>query len=153
MSSPGPRTVSRTGHARPNRHRPSSAVPATGLPNSWVLNGWRAHRPLDRREPHPYRVRMSLTRVHNFAISLDCYGTCEGQTLEAPFGHAGHRLMEWAFETRTFREMGFHGETAGSVGVDNAFASRWGAGIGAEIMGRNKFGPQRGPWTDEQWRG
>lgn len=96
---------------------------------------------------------MSLVRVHNFSLSLDGYGTGEGQTLEAPFGHADQRLMEWAFETRTFREMGLHGETAGSRGVDEAFASQWGSGIGVEIMGRNKFGPQRGPWQDEEWRG
>ena len=96
---------------------------------------------------------MSLVRVHNFAVSLDGYGTGEGQTLEAPFGHAGHRLMEWAFETSTFRQMGLHGTTAGTHGVDEAFASNWAPGIGVEIMGRNKFGPQRGPWTDEEWQG
>ena len=96
---------------------------------------------------------MSRVRVHNFSISLDGFGTGEDQTLEAPFGHAGHRLMEWAFETRTFRDMGIHGETEGSHGVDEAFASAWAPGIGVEIMGRNKFGPQRGPWQDEQWKG
>ena len=96
---------------------------------------------------------MSMVRVHNFSVSLDGFGTGEGQQLEAPFGHAGSQLMEWAFETRTFRDMGLHGESAGSWGVDDAFASRWGSGIGAEIMGRNKFGPQRGPWPDEQWKG
>lgn len=94
---------------------------------------------------------MSRVRVHNFSVSLDGFGTGEGQTLEAPFGHAGHRLMEWALPTRTFARMGFGGE--GSVGVDDALASRWAEGIGVEIMGRNKFGPQRGPWTDEEWRG
>lgn len=96
---------------------------------------------------------MSLARVHNFSISLDGFGAGESQTLEAPFGYAGARLMSWALETRTFREMGLHGETEGSRGVDEAFASNWGPGIGAEIMGRNKFGPQRGPWTDHDWQG
>ncbi|MBO0594041.1 dihydrofolate reductase family protein [Nesterenkonia sp. E16_7] len=96
---------------------------------------------------------MSLVRVHNFSISLDGFGAGEGQSLEAPFGHAGMRLMEWAFETRTFREMGLPGKTQGSRGVDEAFASQWGTRIGAEIMGRHKFGPQRGPWADEEWRG
>lgn len=96
---------------------------------------------------------MSLVRVHNFSISLDGFGTGEGQTLEAPFGHAGSRLVEWAFETRTFREMGLHGEPAGSSGVDEAFASAWKPGIGAEVMGRNKFGPHRGPWEDHEWKG
>lgn len=96
---------------------------------------------------------MSLVRVHNFSISLDGFGAGEGQTLEAPFGHAGSRLVEWAFETRTFREMGLHGESAGSSGVDEAFASAWKPGIGAEVMGRNKFGPHRGPWEDHEWKG
>ena len=96
---------------------------------------------------------MSLVRVHNFSVSLDGCGTGAGQQLDAPFGHAGTRLLEWAFETRTFRQMGLHGETEGSFGVDEAFASQWGTGVGAEIMGRNKFGPQRGPWENEDWKG
>jgi dihydrofolate reductase len=96
---------------------------------------------------------MSLVRVHNFSVSLDGFGTGEGQQLDAPFGHAGMRLMEWAFETRTFRAMGIHGETEGSFGLDEAFASQWGPGVGVEIMGRNKFGPQRDPWENEEWKG
>jgi len=55
---------------------------------------------------------MSLVRVHNFSVSLDGFGTGEGQQLDAPFGHAGSRLMDWAIETRTFREMGLHGESS-----------------------------------------
>jgi dihydrofolate reductase len=94
---------------------------------------------------------MSRVRVHNFSISLDGFGTGEGQSLEAPFGHAGHRLNEWFFATRTFQEM--LGKPGGSAGVDDAFARDWGPGIGAEIMGRNKFGYQRGPWVDEEWKG
>lgn len=94
---------------------------------------------------------MSLVRVHNFTVSLDGFGTGAGQSLEAPFGHAGGRLMGWFATTRTFREL--HGEPGGSAGVDDAFASNWGPGIGAEIMGRNKFGPERGPWTDTSWKG
>jgi len=94
---------------------------------------------------------VSLVRVHNFAISLDGFGTGDGQSLESPFGHAGSRLHEWFFPTRAFREM--QGQPGGSAGVDNAFAGQWGPGIGVEIMGRNKFGPQRGPWTDEEWKG
>lgn len=96
---------------------------------------------------------MSLVRVHNFSVSLDGFGAGEGQTLEAPFGHADMRLMQWAFGTRTFREMGLPGPTPGSTGVDDAFARQWGPEIGAEIMGRNKFGPQRGAWEDEEWKG
>jgi dihydrofolate reductase len=94
---------------------------------------------------------MSLVRVHNFAVSLDGYGTGEGQSLQAPFGHADGRLMEWFFTTRSFRAM--QGESGGGTGVDDAFASNWSTGIGAEIMGRNKFGPQRGPWADHEWQG
>ncbi|BCY11799.1 DNA-binding protein [Actinoplanes sp. L3-i22] len=89
--------------------------------------------------------------MHNLAVSLDGFATGEGQSLEAPFGHAGVRLMEWFFETRAFRSM--NGKDGGSEGVDNAFAAAWGPGIGAEIMGRNKFGPQRGAWADETWQG
>ncbi|MFN8108321.1 MAG: dihydrofolate reductase family protein [Thermoleophilia bacterium] len=94
---------------------------------------------------------MSKVRVENFTVSLDGYSTGEGQTLEAPFGHAGTRLMSWAFETRTFKTM--FGTEGGSLGVDEAFARQWNEGVGAEIMGRNKFGPQRGPWEDESWKG
>jgi dihydrofolate reductase len=98
---------------------------------------------------------MSQVRVHNFSISLDGFGTGVGLTLDAPFGHAGQRLHEWFFPTRFFRSM--VGGTGGSVGVDHSFAKRNDLGFGAEIMGRNKFGAQTGPWTDvgtaEEWRG
>ena len=94
---------------------------------------------------------MSKVRVHNFSVSLDGFGTGVGQSLETPFGHAGMRLHQWAFGTRTFRAMG--GEPGGSDGVDEAFASTWAEGIGAEIMGRNKFAPLSGPWPDADWRG
>lgn len=94
---------------------------------------------------------MSLVRVHNFGVSLDDFGTGEGQTLEQPFGHAGHRLLEGFLGTRTFNAI--HGGTGGTNGIDEAFAGRWAKGIGAEIMGRNKFGPQRGPWLDDEWFG
>ena len=76
---------------------------------------------------------MSLVRVHNFSVSLDGFGTGEGQQLDAPFGHAGTRLLEWAFETRTFRAMGIHGESEGSFGLDEAFAS-------------STFSRPAGPW-------
>jgi dihydrofolate reductase len=94
---------------------------------------------------------MSQVRVHNFSISLDGFGTGEGQRLDAPFGHAGTRLHQWFFPTRTFQ--GLHGDSDGSTGIDDAFARGWDLDIGAEIMGRNKFGPQRGPWVDEEWKG
>ena len=98
---------------------------------------------------------MGQVRVDNFSISLDGFGTGEGQTLEEPFGHAGHRLHEWMFATRFGREM--MGEPGGGTGVDDAMARRHEHGVGAEIMGRNKFAPHRGPWTDvgtdDEWRG
>jgi dihydrofolate reductase len=94
---------------------------------------------------------MTLVRVHNFTVSLDGFSAGEGQSFEQPFGHAEGRLMDWFIGTRTFRAM--QGEPGGNRGVDEALASNWGPGIGAEIMGRNKFGPQRGPWEDETWRG
>jgi dihydrofolate reductase len=97
---------------------------------------------------------MSRVRVHNFSVSLDGFGTGEVQTLEEPFGHAGTRLHEWFFPTRTFRAFhGGPGDAGGSTGVDDAFASNWAMGIGVEIMGRYKFGPYRGPWEDEKWKG
>ena len=91
---------------------------------------------------------MSQVRVHNFSVSLDGFGTGEGQSLEAPFGHAGTRLHEWLFATRTFHAM--QGQPGGTTGIDDAFASAWEPGIGAEIMGRGKFGPQHGPWPDQE---
>jgi dihydrofolate reductase len=94
---------------------------------------------------------MSRVRVHNFSLSLDGFGTGEGQAFETPFGHAGNRLHEWFFPTRTFRKM--QGGQGGSTGIDDAFASTWNTGVGAEIMGRNKFGYQRGPWADDEWKG
>ena len=94
---------------------------------------------------------MSHVRVHNFCVSLDGFATGEGQTFEAPFGHARFRLHDWAFDTRTFHTM--FGKPGGSNGIDEAFAARWAPGVGAEIMGRRKFGPQQGPWADAEWRG
>ena len=99
---------------------------------------------------------MTRLRVHNFAISLDGFGTGEGQAFETPFGHAGPRLMGWFFPTRTFVSMTGHDAEAvgqGTTGVDDAFAAATNHGIGVEIMGRRKFGPQQGPWDDESWRG
>lgn len=89
---------------------------------------------------------MSLARVHNFAISLDGFGTGEPQTREAPFGHAGERLHEWMFATR------FWDIEGGTAGIDDAFAQQNGPGIGAEIMGANKFGPP-GWHEDPDWKG
>ena len=94
---------------------------------------------------------MSRVRVHNFSVSLDGFGTGEGQSLEAPFGHAAQRLHEWFFATRTFHQM--QGQPGGSTGVDDSFAGNWDRGIGAEIMGRNKFEPLAGRPAETEWRG
>ncbi|MBN9150454.1 MAG: dihydrofolate reductase family protein [Cryobacterium sp.] len=99
---------------------------------------------------------MTKLRVHNLAVSLDGFATGEGQSLETPFGHAEGRLMRWFFPTNTFVSMSSHEDEAvgmGTHGVDDAFAAATNRGIGAEIMGRRKFGPQVGPWEDESWRG
>ncbi len=94
---------------------------------------------------------MSQVRVHNFSISLDGFGTGDGLTLDAPFGHAGERLHEWMFTTRFWRSM--DGEAGGSMGIDHAFAKQHGLTVGAEIMGRGKFGGGPGPWGDDPWPG
>jgi hypothetical protein len=95
---------------------------------------------------------MPQVRVHNFSVSLDGFGTGVGQSEDAPFGHAGGRLHEWFFATRTFRAM--HGESGGTTGIDDALARAWESGIGAEIMGRGNFGPQRGTRDGgDDWKG
>lgn len=99
---------------------------------------------------------MTSLRVHSLAVSLDGFATGDGQSFEAPFGHAGTRLMEWFFPTKTFVSMTGHDSEAvgrGTTGIDDDFASATNVNIGAEIMGRGKFGPQHGPWTDDSWRG
>lgn len=93
---------------------------------------------------------MSRTRVHCFAISLDGFATGEGQSLQQPFGHAGHRLHQWMLATRYGHAM--MGKAGGSRGVDDAFAQRFLPGIGAEIMGAGKFGPP-GWQSDSDWKG
>ncbi len=94
---------------------------------------------------------MSRARVHNFSISLDGFATGEGQALDTPFGHAGHRLHQWMFAT-DFGRRQVLGEPGGSQGVDDALAQQHGPGIGAEIMGSGKFGPPGWP-DDPEWRG
>ena len=94
---------------------------------------------------------MSLLRVHAFSISLDGFGAGPRQGTENPLGVGGMGLHEWVVPTRTFRQM--DGDEGGSTGVDDQFAARGFEGIGAWIMGRNMFGPIRGPWPDETWRG
>ena len=95
---------------------------------------------------------MPELRVHNFAVSLDGYGAGPDQSVDDPLGVDAQRLHEWVFETRTGRQM--IGEEGGDQGgIDDRFLARGTAGIGATIMGRNMFGPVRGPWGDEDWTG
>lgn len=94
---------------------------------------------------------MPKLRVHNFTISLDGYAAGPHQSHDNPLGVRGTELHDWAFGTRVFREI--HGMEGGDEGLDNEFATRDQVGIGATIMGRNMFGPVRGPWPDEQWDG
>lgn len=92
---------------------------------------------------------MTLARVHSFAISLDGFATGEGQSREAPFGHAGQRLHQWMFATTWWRGPDRPG---GNRGVDDVFARQHGPGIGAEIMGANKFG-YPGWHENPEWKG
>jgi len=94
---------------------------------------------------------MPKLRVNAFAISLDGYGAGPGQDRDNPLGQGGMALHEWFFPTRTFQRMFGKGE--GTTGVDDDFAARGLDNIGAWILGRNMFGPVRGPWPDESWRG
>jgi dihydrofolate reductase len=94
---------------------------------------------------------MSRVRIAAFSISLDGYGAGPRQSLEDPLGVGGETLHEWFRPTRTFRAM--TGGEGGGTGADDDFARRSFAGVGAWILGRNMFGPVRGPWPDDSWKG
>jgi dihydrofolate reductase len=94
---------------------------------------------------------MSKLRVQSFAISLDGFGAGPNQDLQNPLGVRGPELMEWFFQTQLWRKM--HGQGSGETGVDNAMAESGFENIGAWILGRNMFGPVRGPWPDDSWKG
>jgi len=94
---------------------------------------------------------MTKLRVDCFSVSIDGYGAGPGQALEHPMGLGGMALHEWVFPTRFFQAM--IGKDGGSTGIDEDFAARGMAGIGAWILGRNMFGPIRGSWTDDAWKG
>ena len=95
---------------------------------------------------------MSKLRVQSFAISIDGYGAGPNQSLQDPLGVGGTELMQWFFQTRLWQQMHEGGE-GGETGIDNKMAERGFAGIGAWILGRNMFGPVRGPWPDDNWKG
>jgi dihydrofolate reductase len=94
---------------------------------------------------------MPKLRVQCFAVSVDGYGAGPSQSLENPLGVGGTSLHEWIYGTRTFQKM--CGSEGGASGVDDDFAQRGLNNIGAWILGRNMFGPVRGPWLDENWKG
>jgi len=94
---------------------------------------------------------MSKLRVHGFGVSVDGFGAGPDQDLANPLGVGGPGLFTWFFGTRTFNEM--HGDGSGSTGTDDEIAAAGFANVGAWILGRNMFGPVRGPWPDETWKG
>ena len=94
---------------------------------------------------------MAKLRVQCFGMSLDGFGAGPNQDLENPLGVGGAALFQWFFHTRTFQAM--HGGDGGSTGLDDDFAVRGFENIGAWILGRNMFGPVRGPWPDDSWKG
>jgi len=94
---------------------------------------------------------MTRLRVHCFSISVDGYGAGVDQDLANPLGVGGTQVHEWFFATRTFQKM--QSRDGGATGIDDDFAERGFANVGAWIMGRNMFGPIRGPWPDEAWKG
>ena len=94
---------------------------------------------------------MSKVKVACFGMSIDGFSAGPRQSLENPLGIGGPTLMQWFFPTRTFQKM--HGAGDGETGVDDDFAARSFVNIGAWIMGRNMFGPIRGPWPDDSWKG
>jgi dihydrofolate reductase len=100
---------------------------------------------------------MSKLKVLCFAVSIDGYGAGPNQSMDNPMGMGGMALHEWVLPTKTFQvmhsEMLGGGETGGTTGIDDDFAARGFENIGAWIMGRNMFGPMRGPWEDHSWKG
>lgn len=94
---------------------------------------------------------MTKLRVHSFSISLDGYGAGSKQDLDDPLGIGGEDLHEWIVRTRTFQRM--QGNEDGETGVDDDFTARGFRNLGAWIMGRNMFGPVRGAWPDDTWKG
>jgi dihydrofolate reductase len=95
---------------------------------------------------------MQKVRVQSFGVSLDGYAAGPDQDLQNPLGVRGPEIMEWFFPTRMFRSVVL-GQEGGETGVDNRMAERGFENIGAWILGRNMFGPVRGPWPDESWKG
>jgi dihydrofolate reductase len=94
---------------------------------------------------------MTKLRVPSFSISLDGFGAGPNQDLDNPLGVGGRAMHEWVFATRTFQQM--HGSDGGTTGIDDDFIARGFNNVGSWIQGRNMFGPIRGPWPDDSWKG
>ncbi|HEY6852633.1 MAG TPA: dihydrofolate reductase family protein [Gemmatimonadales bacterium] len=94
---------------------------------------------------------MPNVRVSSFGVSLDGFGAGHSQDLQNPLGVGGPLVMEWFFPTNTFRQM--QGLGPGETGTDDQIAAQGMKGVGAWILGRNMFGPIRGPWPDDKWQG
>lgn len=94
---------------------------------------------------------MQKLRVESFSLSIDGFGAGPNQNIDTPLGEGGIDIHQWAFATKTFRQN--MNENGGTTGVDNNFVARGFTNIGAWILGRNMFGPIRGPWPDEEWKG
>ena len=94
---------------------------------------------------------MSKVKVRAFSISLDGFGAGEHQDMQNPLGKRGGNLHKWIHPTKIFQEM--RGQAGGTVGVDNSFMESSFDNVGAWIIGRNMFGPVRGNWADDEWKG
>jgi dihydrofolate reductase len=94
---------------------------------------------------------MTRVRVGGFSVSMDGFGAGPEQSLQDPLGKRGPEMFQWYFGTKTFRTM--HGQAGGAEGTDDKFAQRAMNGFGAFILGRNMFGPVRGEWPDDKWKG
>ena len=94
---------------------------------------------------------MGKVKIQSFGVSMDGFGAGPNQSLDNPLGLGGTQVHEWFFPTQTFQQM--HGGEGGTSGIDDDFARRGFDNVGAWIMGRNMFGPVRGPWSDDSWKG
>src|SRR5687768_8456581 len=120
------------------------------------MRGARQSRPSNDEPRHSPRdthegFSMSKLRVHIFSISLDGYGAGPDQSVKEPLGRNGESLHDWVVPTRTFK--GPRAKSPGTIGVDDAVTAQGMGNLGAWILGRNMFGPVRGPWPDESWKG
>src|SRR5512133_1714966 len=128
------------------------AGPSTAEFNCWSMSpGCLLVRLANTLVPDGKEVSMAKLRVNCFSISIDGYGAGPNQSLENPLGVGGESLHEWIVATQTFQQMS--GNEGGTTGEDDEFVARGFDNIGAWILGRNMFGPVRGLWPDNSWKG